>query len=122
MTRFPTYQAVWSWERRIYRIEQIRLPMPVTFRWLGAVLGALVVTIPLNSLLDPLLPWAPVRYVLLPILLANWLTKAKLDGKPPLAWVTGVVAYLFVPKRWTVHGPVKRQGRVKFTVRVLARR
>lgn len=89
MATFKTFAAIWNWERRIYRLERVRLPAPVTFRWIGAAIGSLFfIVIPVNKLLlDHLMPWAPVRYVGLTILLANVLTKARLDGKPPLAWL-----------------------------------
>lgn len=123
MITFRTFAGVWTWERRIYKLERIRLPMPVTFRWIGAAIGSFfLVVLPLNRfLLDHVLPWAPVRYAVLPILMANWLTKAKLDGKPPLAWVTSVVRYLFMRKRWARYKPLRLGRLEQFKVQVLRR-
>lgn len=123
MVTFRTYQAVWSWERRLYKIERVRLPMAVSLRWVGCAIGSLFfVVIPLNAL--PFisgLPWAPIRYALPPILIANWLTKAKLDGKPPLAWLVCVARYLVMHKRWARYRPIKLGARARFRVQAFCR-
>lgn len=97
--RLRTYKQVWTQERVIYQIERVRLPFPVSFRQAGvfAAVAALMVAlsgIPVVAESSPLL-----RYLVIPGGLTWFLTKQRLDGKPPLRWLLSILRYAFSPKR-----------------------
>lgn len=106
--RLRTYRQVWDQERVIYRIERVRLPFPVTFRQAG-VFAASALAMALLSRI-PLIAAQPAlaRYVLLPAVITWFLTKQRLDGKPPLLWVLGMVRYALSPKRLRRLAPIER--------------
>ena len=86
------YNKVWKIENRIYAIQNIVLPVPVSPRELGyfalaaGLFHFLGVLLPLFSHIPGVL-----RYIMLPLLTTQFLLKKKLDGKLPLkyfaAWV-----------------------------------
>jgi hypothetical protein len=104
--RLRTYRQVWSQERVIYQIERVRLPFPVSFRQAG-VFGASVAAMLVLSRIPPVaaLPGL-ARYVLLPFAVTWFLTKQRLDGKPPLAWLVTMVRYAISPKRLNRLSPI----------------
>jgi hypothetical protein len=103
--RIRTYRQVWLQEKVIYQVERVRLPFPISLRQaslfaLFAVsLGLLGSIVP--GLLPPLL-----RYLLLPGALTWFLTRSRLDGKPPLLWLRSFLRFLCAPKRLRRLDPV----------------
>lgn len=121
MVTVRTYAAVWTWERRIYRLERVRLPMPVTFRWIGLFAGTLLlVVVPLGKVLP--LPWPVIWYTVVPWLVADYLSKARLDGKTPLAWLQTLISWALMPKRYSMGQPIKpgKRRRMRLTVKAKA--
>jgi hypothetical protein len=113
--RLRTYRQVWSTERVIYQIERVRLPFPVSFRQAG-VFGAamavmfLISRIPLVAALPGLL-----RYIVIPAAVTWFLTKQRLDGKPPLAWLLTMLKYALSPKRLNRLAPIgETPARLRF--------
>jgi hypothetical protein len=113
--RLRTYRQVWHQERVLYQIERIRLPFPISFQQAGlfavtAALMAMLSRIPLVASVSPLL-----RYVLLPGVAAWYLTKQRLDGKPPLRWLLTMFRYAVSPKRLNRLRPLPTlPGRLRF--------
>lgn len=113
--RLRTYRQVWDQERVIYQIERVRLPFPVSFRQAG-LFGASVAAMLLISRI-PLVAALPAltRYILLPALITWFLTKQRLDGKPPLLWLFGMLRYALSPKRLNRLRPLAAGGaRLRF--------
>lgn len=113
--RLRTYRQVWSTERVIYQIERVRLPFPVTFRQAGVFGAALAAMLLLSRI--PLVGAVPglARYVLVPFGITWFLTRQRLDGKPPLAWLLTMAKYAFSPKRLNRFQPIADvPGRLRF--------
>jgi len=85
-TELRSYRGVFALERRIYRIDRLRLnPSGVPVRGVGYAVVLLVVAqllqdLPLVSSLAGLLPW-PIRDLIVPLALASALTVLRLDGR-----------------------------------------
>lgn len=96
--RIPTYRQVWRQERVLYQIERIRLPFPITFRQMGIFVVSAVIMVILSRL--PGLRNLPfvVNYIAIPGLLAWYLTRQTLDGKPPHLWLRSMLRYYSGPK------------------------
>lgn len=105
--RLRTYRQIWNQDRVIYQIERVRLPFPVSFRQAG-VFGAAALFMVLLSRI-PLVAAIPAltRYVLLPVAVTWFLTKQRLDGKPPLAWLISMLKYSLSPKRLNRLRPIE---------------
>ena len=120
--RIHTYRQVWRQEHMIYQIEGVRLPFPLSLRQ-GGTFGVLVVCLAILSRIPgvELIP-AAIRYILIPGALTWFLTKQKLDGKPPLKWLASWLVYLFSVKRLNRFQTLKKWGNHRFTGQVAARR
>ena len=113
--RLRTYRQVWSQERVIYQIERVRLPFPISFRQAGLFAAIAIVMAVLSRL--PLIGNASgvVRYLLIPGAVTWFLTKQRLDGKPPLLWLLTILRYALSPKRLNRFSPLPDQpGKVRF--------
>lgn len=109
--RIPTYRQVWRLERVLYQIERMRLPFPITFRQMGIfVVSALVMAVLSKVPGVAGLP-ALVRYIGIPVLLAWYLTKQTLDGKPPHLWLRSMYRYYTGPKHLQRLAPAPRKAR-----------
>ncbi len=81
-----SFRSVFALERRIYRIDTLRLnPAGVPLRGIGygvafVLVALLASVIPPTSWLDPLAPWY-VRELGLPLALATLLGSVRLDGR-----------------------------------------
>ena len=80
-------------------MERVRLPFPVSFRQLEVFTTALflmvvISKVPFVAILSPV-----VRYLMIPGLIAWYLTKQRLDGKPPLRWLLSWIRFALSPKR-----------------------
>lgn len=94
-----TYNSVWKVEKVLYSIEDIPLPIPVTYRQIGFFAGGVVLVWFLNhfpplSLIDLGL----IEYVFLPGLFAWFFTKQKLDGKAPYRFFLRMLDYHLSPR------------------------
>ncbi len=144
-----SYRVCFDLERRIYRLEQWRLPVAwgVPLRGVGyAVLSLILVLVaaglPGIGALVGALP-APVRFVIVPVGIAYALTAAKVDGRPLHAAAGSLARHLTAP-RWVAGfrrcdppgtvislgdltiapdhaGPRLRAGRIEGPCRVLLR-
>src|SRR6476646_9061143 len=86
-TEVRSFRSVFALERRIYRIDRLRLnPTGVPVRGVAyaaalIVVGQLLQSVPLLGALAALAPW-PLRDVIDPVVLAAALTALRLDGRP----------------------------------------
>jgi len=100
-----SYRVCFDLERRIYRLEQWRLPVAwgVPLRGVGYAAVALIAILmaaqlPLVGPALGALP-APVRLLIVPVGIAYALTAAKVDGRPLHAAVGSLLRHVFAP-RW----------------------
>ena len=99
-----SYRTVFDLERRLYRIDRLRLNpggVPVRGIVYGVVLTVVVAVLAALPLLGwPLraLPW-PARHLLLPTLLAALLTVVRVDGRPWHVALRSLVELAVGPRR-----------------------
>ncbi|PPA68689.1 conjugal transfer protein [Jeotgalibacillus proteolyticus] len=93
-----TYNSVWKVEKVLYGIQDIPLPIPLSYRQLGFFAGGIILVWMLNhfpplSLID----LALIEYIFLPGLFAWFFTKQLLDGKEPHRFLVSVVQFHLSP-------------------------
>ncbi len=99
-----SYRAVFALERRIYRIDTVRLnPSGIPLRgivYAAALVAASLVggSLPPLRWLDPLIPWY-VRDAGLPLAAAWLLASARIDGRAFHLAALAAVAHLVAPRR-----------------------
>ncbi|MEA2264799.1 MAG: hypothetical protein QOE27_382 [Solirubrobacteraceae bacterium] len=98
-----SYRAVFELERRVYRIDTIRLnPGGVPLRGIAYAAAAVLMTLlagrlaPVRLILAPL-PWY-VRYLGLPIAVAGVATIARIDGRPFHLAAWALAAHRLAPR------------------------
>jgi hypothetical protein len=99
-----SYRTVFDLERRLYRIDRVRLnPGGVPVR--GVVYGvgltvvlAVLATLPLLGWPLRALPW-PARHLLLPTVLAAALTVVRIDGRPCHVALRSLIKLAVGPRR-----------------------
>ena len=98
-----SYRAVFDLERRIYRIDRLRLnPGGVPLRGLAYLLGALALSAiasaaPVTELAMRLAPWY-LRYVGAPVVVAAVLTMIRVDGRPFHLAAAGLLRHACSPR------------------------
>ena len=99
-----SFGAVFALERRIYRIDTLRLnPSGIPLRGIvyaaAFIVAALIAgAVPPPAWLDPLVPWY-VRDVGLPLAAAWLLGAARIDGRPVHVAAIAAITYLAGPRR-----------------------
>jgi hypothetical protein len=93
-----TYNSVWKVEKVLYGIQDIPLPIPLTYKQIGFFSGGVFIVWILNqfpplSLLDLSL----VEYIFLPGFFTWFFTKQLLDGKAPHRFFIRVIQYHLSP-------------------------
>lgn len=89
-----TYNSVWKVEKVLYGIQDIPLPMPVSYRQLGFFAGGFAIVWFLNKFPPlSLLHLGLIEYIFLPGVFAWFFTKQLLDGKAPHRFIWRVVQY-----------------------------
>ncbi len=98
-----SYRVCFQLERRIYRLEQWRLPVAwgVPLRGVAYAAAALLAIllaagVPVVGAAIATLP-APVRFLILPLGIAYGLTALRVDGRPAHAAVGAVVRHALAP-------------------------
>ncbi|AIE61708.1 conjugal transfer protein [Bacillus methanolicus] len=93
-----TYNSVWKVEKVLYGIQDIPLPIPLTYRQIGFFAGGLILVWFLNKFPPlSLIDLGLIEYVFLPGLIAWFFTKQLLDGKAPHRFFLGVIRYHLSP-------------------------
>lgn len=111
-----TYNKMWKFERKLYAIDDIKLPVPINQdEIIYLAIGFLITLLILKVL--PFLNAVPfiVRYIALPYGLMKFLTKKKFDGKLPHKFVLGYIDYMGLPKRIARFKPAQRYKLGYFT-------
>jgi TcpE family len=115
----PTYTNIWRIEKRLYKLYDVRLPMPLPINWIAVFAG---ITIPYIVLLIAIglpfnhdLVWL---YVLPPGLLTWLTTRPVLEGKRLPELVESQARYLTEPRTWVRLTPLSEKDQMVLTARV----
>ncbi|MFI7126262.1 TcpE family conjugal transfer membrane protein [Nonomuraea sp. NPDC050153] len=115
----PTYTNIWRIEKRLYKLYDLRLPMPLPIVWIGVFVGVFV---PWSLLLVLVgvpveMPWH-VLY-LVPPGIVTWLsTRPVIEGKRLTELLESQLRYLGQPKAWYRLAPTSESETITFSGRV----
>jgi len=99
MKKIRSYTSIWSVEKVIYAINDLQLPVPITFTqmtWFIVSLFAVILfgNIPPLSLIDGAL----LKYLGIPVGITWFMCQKTFDGKKPYGFMKSVVTYLIRAK------------------------
>jgi MinD-like ATPase involved in chromosome partitioning or flagellar assembly len=118
----PTYTSIWRIEKRLYKLYDFRLPMPVP---VGQIVVFAAITIPYVILLTMLgLPFSHTLfwlYVLPPGALTWLVTRPVLESKRLPELVISQVRYLSEPSAWCRMAPLAEKDEIIVVARVWRR-
>uniref|UniRef100_UPI0013B435E5 conjugal transfer protein n=1 Tax=Nonomuraea lactucae TaxID=2249762 RepID=UPI0013B435E5 len=115
----PTYTNIWRIEKRLYKLYDLRLPMPLPIVWIGVFVGVFV---PWSLLLVLVgvpvqMPWHVL--FLVPPGIVTWLsTRPVIEGKRLTELLESQLRYLGQPRAWYRLSPVAEPETVTFSGRV----
>ena len=115
----PTYTNIWRIEKRLYKLYDFRLPMPLPINWIAVFIG---ITLPYVVLLIAIgLPFSHTLlwlYVLPPGLLTWATTRPVLEQKRLPELVESQVRYLTEPRTWVRLTPLAEKDQMVVSARV----
>jgi TcpE family len=115
----PTYTNIWRIEKRLYKLYDFRLPMPLP---VGQVVAFLAIAVPYTLIVTVLgLPFSHTwvwLYVLPPALLAWLVTRPVLEGKRLPELVLSQLRYLSEPKTWCRMAPLTEKDDIIVVAKV----
>ncbi len=118
----PTYTNIWRIEKRLYKLYDFRLPMPLP---VGQIAVFLAIAVPYIGLLAILgLPFSHTLlwlYILPPGLLAWLTTRPVLENKKLPELVMSQVRYLTEPRTWRRMAPLTEKDEITLTCRIWSR-
>jgi hypothetical protein len=104
-----THTSLWRVEKRLYKLYDYTLPMPVSLKQIGIVLGVGVPWMLLMHLLGvPFSP--PVGYIVWlapPAVAAYYGNKPVIEGKSLIELLTSQIRYVLQPRTWAGMRPFK---------------
>ncbi|MBE1534162.1 TcpE family conjugal transfer membrane protein [Actinomadura algeriensis] len=118
----PTYTNIWRIEKRLYKLYDLRLPMPLPLVQIGVFLGIFVpwivmlqlVGVPFES------PWH-VFYIVPPGVLTWLATRPVIEGKRLTELLLSQGRYLAEPRTWGRLTPIREPREVVIVARVWRR-
>lgn len=118
----PTYTNIWRIEKRLYKLYDLRLPMPLPLVQIGVFLGVFVpwilllrlVGVPFES------PWH-VLYIVPPGVLTWLATRPVIEGKRLTELLLSQSRYLAEPRTWCRLTPIREPREVVIVARVWRR-
>jgi MinD-like ATPase involved in chromosome partitioning or flagellar assembly len=115
----PTYTNIWRIEKRLYKLYDFRLPMPLPINWIAVFTG---ITVPYIVLLIAIgLPFNHTLlwlYVLPPGLLTWLTTRPVLESKRLPELIESQARYLTEPRTWVRLVPLSEKDQMVVTARV----
>ncbi len=115
----PTYTNIWKIEKRLYKLYDFRLPMPLP---VGQAAAFLAIAIPYVVILTMAgMPFSHTwvwLYVLPPGILAWLATRPVLEGKRLPELVLSQLRYLSEPRTWCRMAPLAEKDQLFVTARV----
>lgn len=115
----PTYTNIWRIEKRLYKLYDLRLPMPLPIVWIGVFLGVLAVwTLFLRLLRVPFeTPWHVL--FLVPPGVVTWLsTRPVIENKRLTELLQSQLRYLGEPRTWCRMAPAVEPDEIRFEARI----
>ncbi|MGV9601737.1 TcpE family conjugal transfer membrane protein [Streptosporangium sandarakinum] len=115
----PTYTNIWRIEKRLYKLYDLRLPMPLPIVWIGVFVG---VAVPWSLLLALLglpfdAPWHVVYIV--PPGVVTWLsTRPVIESKRLTELLQSQARYIGEPRTWCRMAPVAEPTEITLTGKV----
>ncbi|WP_030451875.1 TcpE family conjugal transfer membrane protein [Herbidospora cretacea] len=115
----PTYTNIWRIEKRLYKLYDLRLPMPLPIVWIGVFVGVSafwwvllqVVGLPFDA------PWHVIYLV--PPGIVTWLsTRPVIEGKRLTELLQSQTRYFSEPKTWCRLAPSGEPDVIDFQARV----
>lgn len=108
MKKIRSYSSIWSVEKVIYAINDMRLPFPITFSQMAWFVACEFAVLALGEL-PPLsmIDGALLKYFGIPICVAWFMSQKTWDGKKPFSFIKSYTAYLLRPKQTFAGKPVK---------------
>jgi len=118
----PTYTNIWRIEKRLYKLYDFRLPMPIP---VGQIAVFTAIAVPYVVILKLVgLPFSHTLlwlYILPPGALAWLVTRPVLEGKRLPELVVSQVRYLNEPRTWCRMAPLAERDEVTVIARVWRR-
>jgi TcpE family len=115
----PTYTNIWRIEKRLYKLYDFRLPMPLPINWIAVFAGItipyIVFLIAIGLPFDHTLVWL---YVLPPGLITWLTTRPVIENKRLPELVESQARYLAEPKTWVRLVPLSEKDQMVVTARV----
>jgi TcpE family len=115
----PTYTNIWKIEKRLYKLYDFRLPMPLP---VGQIAAYLAIAVPYILILTMAgMPFSHTwlwLYVLPPGVLAWLVTRPVLEGKRLPELVGSQLRYVSEPKTWCRMAPLAEKDDIVLTARV----
>ncbi|HLH58486.1 MAG TPA: TcpE family conjugal transfer membrane protein, partial [Streptosporangiaceae bacterium] len=115
----PTYTNIWRIEKRLYKLYDFRLPMPLPISWIAVFAG---ITIPYVFVLAAIglpfnhdLVWL---YVLPPGVLTWLTTRPVLENKRLPELLLSQLRYLGEPRTWCRMAPLAEKDEMRITAKV----
>lgn len=100
MKKIRSYTSIWSVEKVLYSINDLKLPFPISFTQMTWFVLSLFVMILLGNLPPfSLIEGAFLKYLGIPVGLTWFMSQKTFDGKRPFSFLTSVISYAFRPKR-----------------------
>lgn len=100
MKKIRSYTSIWSVEKVLYSINDLKLPFPISFTqmtWfvLSLFLMIILANLPPLSLIEG----AFLKYLGIPVGITWFMSQKTIDGKRPFSFLKSVITYVFRPKR-----------------------
>lgn len=115
----PTYTSIWRIEKRLYKLYDFRLPMPLPIGQLSVFAAIAVPYVVLLTLLSVPFNHTLIWLYVLPPGVATWLaTRPVLEGKRLPELVQSQLRYLAEPKIWCRMAPLAERDVVVVTGRI----
>ncbi|PKK15479.1 TcpE family conjugal transfer membrane protein [Thermomonospora sp. CIF 1] len=119
----PTYTNIWRIEKRLYKLYDLRLPMPLPLVQIGVFVGVFVPWVLLLMLIGVPLktPWH-VLYLVPPGVLTWLATRPVIEGKRLTELLLSQARYLTEPRTWCRLTPIREPREVVVVARIWRRR
>jgi MinD-like ATPase involved in chromosome partitioning or flagellar assembly len=119
----PTYTNIWRIEKRLYKLYDLRLPMPLPLVQIGVFLGVFVPWIVLLRLLG--VPfgggWVLPLYLVPPAVLTWLATRPVIEGKRLTELLLSQTRYVTEPRTWCRLTPIREPAEVVVVARIWRR-
>ena len=106
--KIRSYSSIWSVEKVIYAINDMRLPFPITFSQMAWFVASELAVLALGEL-PPLsmIDGALLKFFGIPVGITWFMSQKTWDGKKPFSFVKSYTAYLLRPKQIFAGKPIK---------------